>query len=184
MNNVLKSFLEEAITNRDLVEQLISQITFEENKLQETKYALRCFTLGSKIKKMIDVEKKFLESLDVNEITIDIQKEKNDDNYLLYDLVPTVFGETKSGKLVNLNNLEKRMITQFSNHFSSDDVEFIFLKDKGRLVLNINETVENIQDKLLKIMLPQELIKVVDFVNFSQDIEKGNSEKNTTKIKI
>ena len=51
MNNILKSFLEEAITNRDLVEQLISQITFEENKLQETKYALRCFTLGSKIKK-------------------------------------------------------------------------------------------------------------------------------------
>lgn len=73
MNNVLKSFLEEAITNRDLVEQLISQITFEENKLQ---------------------------------------------------------------------------------------------------------------DKLLKIMLPKELIKVVDFVNFSQYIEKGNSEKNTKKIKI
>ena len=73
MNNVVKSFLEEAITNRDLVEQLISQITFEENKLQ---------------------------------------------------------------------------------------------------------------DKLLKIMLPKELIKVVDFLNFSQDIEKGNSEKNTKKIKI
>ena len=73
MNNILKSFLEEAITNRDLVEQLISQITFEENKLQ---------------------------------------------------------------------------------------------------------------DKLLKIMLPKELIKVVDFVNFSQYIEKGNSEKNTKKIKI
>ena len=73
MNNVLKSFLEEAITNRDLVEQLISQITFEENKLQ---------------------------------------------------------------------------------------------------------------DKLLKIMLPKELIKVVDYVNFRQYIEKGNSEKNTKKIKI
>ena len=73
MNNVLKSFLEEAITNRDLVEQLISQITFEENKLQ---------------------------------------------------------------------------------------------------------------DKLLKIMLPKELIKVVDFVNFRKKKKKGNSEKNTKKIKI